>query len=1059
MNMKIISASAGSGKTYRLIEVLCEKLQRSEAHPAEVIAVTFTRNAAAELKTRVRQKLLDSAGTMEASRIEMALIGTIDSVCERLLRRFAFEAGISPDFEVLPEEYATQLFEEALAGPAVSNRQEQLWRTIERFGMEGSGQYDARSFRDDIKSIAEYARSNAMRPDQLARMAEESIASYPVCLSTAAVSNLEDFQAEQRRQFNDLVIALEPKLDTTVKYQKEYLENLRACQGNFNQNVWTWLNYVAMENNFSQPKPSQKWSQITSAIREFGQTFLQHPQFHQDVRELIRGAFDLAGLALTLYDERKRANRLIDFIDMEVKVLDLLGNEFVAKVLAEEYRLLLVDEFQDTSPVQLALYQRLGEIIGNVVWVGDKKQAIYGFRHSDPELMHAAYEAVAVAAQTEYLAQSWRSRPHLVALTSKLFGDLFVRRLNYAPQEVELTPVRPEESALGPALEFWGVELKGNANISADHIAAGVALLLQPTSQTLVFDKETKSLRPVNPGDIAILHRSNDRCDATAKALESLGISATVERTGLIWTVEGVYLLAGLEYTIQPDAALARINILNIRGDLDVAEAIVQRLQQRDHDIRPEYPIFQRLASILREKAWLSPAELLDRIIAATEVRVLCVQWGCHRTRQANIEALRNYARAYEELCRLQHQVASASGLLAYFLSLPQGGMQSMVNTAQAVNVMTYHRAKGLEWPIVVLGDLESSRESAIVCNRAWVEGPGRGFDAAKPLAGRTIRYWRAPIGKIRNSEITIIRQFQASAAEQAARQKEMQEEQSLMYVGFTRARDRLVIPFKWNKQNNQLKKLADLGLDFPVPNSRQSGEFEWRGHGLVIPARLRTLGTSEAAGASVTAPPRWLANSGRAGEDAPFVLAPSQLPPNPLTVVRGSVQIGPDYPCNLRSETDLQALGLALHGFLATDLGRSRPLAVRQTSAQNFLARHQMQDHLAIGTMLEIADRFMAYLQQAVLSGDIHCELPLLSWKDGQCTSGVADLVIETADAFWIFDHKSFCGANFDYHTKALEFAGQLQAYADILRQALGKPCRQLAIHFALAGRVVFLQ
>ncbi len=120
-----------------------------------------------------------------------------------------------------------------------------------------------------------------------------------------------------------------------------------------------------------------------------------HPRFHDDLADYVRGVFALAGRAIEEYDDWKTRNRLLDFVDLETRALELLELPEVAGELRQRFDVLLVDEFQDTNPIQLALFLRLGELAGRVVWVGDEKQAIYGFRGSDPELVQAVTAQVA----------------------------------------------------------------------------------------------------------------------------------------------------------------------------------------------------------------------------------------------------------------------------------------------------------------------------------------------------------------------------------------------------------------------------------------------------------------------------------------------------------------------------------------------------------------------------------------------------------------------------------------------------------------------------------------
>ncbi|WP_169794291.1 UvrD-helicase domain-containing protein [Thioalkalivibrio nitratireducens] len=168
MNIRFISAGAGSGKTHRLTELLGELLTQGRVRPGGVIATTFTRKAAGDLVQRVRQRLHAEGRHRDAMCIAQGRIGTVNSVCGELLSRYAFEAGLSPRVQVMDETDAPVLFAQALdqvAGPA------QI-RALNRLGWR-LGQDD---WRETVRDLAELARANGLAPGELAVHAERSIA-------------------------------------------------------------------------------------------------------------------------------------------------------------------------------------------------------------------------------------------------------------------------------------------------------------------------------------------------------------------------------------------------------------------------------------------------------------------------------------------------------------------------------------------------------------------------------------------------------------------------------------------------------------------------------------------------------------------------------------------------------------------------------------------------------------------------------------------------------------------------------------------------------------------
>ena len=166
-HIRFISAGAGSGKTYRITEELQNLLATGDVRPAGVIATTFTRKAATELRERVRQKLMADGHVQLAAQMGQALIGTVNGICGQLLARFSFEAGLSPEQKVLDEEQGRRLFGEALEGTLVGKREQiaMLNDLAQRLGKVAG--VDQPGWRSEVMQVASASRSNNMTREQL----------------------------------------------------------------------------------------------------------------------------------------------------------------------------------------------------------------------------------------------------------------------------------------------------------------------------------------------------------------------------------------------------------------------------------------------------------------------------------------------------------------------------------------------------------------------------------------------------------------------------------------------------------------------------------------------------------------------------------------------------------------------------------------------------------------------------------------------------------------------------------------------------------------------------
>ena len=184
---------------------------------------------------------------------------------------------------------------------------------------------------------------------------------------------------------------------------------------------WIWWTRLA------KLKPGKSSTDLVAPVVTVAGGHAAHPRLHADLEHYIRGVYETAADALEIYTTYKASNGLVDFVDQELEVLRLLENDDVRARLYETLSRVYGDEFQDTSPIQLALFLRISQIANRSFWVGDPKQAIYGFRGSDPELIVRAADEIVPESGGDRatLGTSYRSRPGLVAFANRSFGPAF----------------------------------------------------------------------------------------------------------------------------------------------------------------------------------------------------------------------------------------------------------------------------------------------------------------------------------------------------------------------------------------------------------------------------------------------------------------------------------------------------------------------------------------------------------------------------------------------------------------------------------------------------------
>src|SRR5690606_30945586 len=298
--------------------------------------------------------------------------------------------------------------------------------------------------------------------------------------------------------------------------------------------------------------PGKKSQGCVEALQTVALRYQEHPRFQGDLCRFIQGAYNTAQRALEAYEAWKQAHGLVDYIDMLSLALDLLEDTAIREDLSERLRLAVVDEFQDTSPIQLALFVRLHRIAGHSIWVGDRKQCIFEFAGADPRLMKQVLGwAERAGGSSRQLDENHRSRPELVRFCNEVFTRA-LEAYGYTPHEVLVTARRteaPEQQEL-PVLGCWQL-LARNQGQAAACLARGIQQLLQDPDATPIVGRQSGSVRPLRAGDVAVLVRANEEARTLASELSLRGIRAAIARPGLLGTPEGILVAAGLAFLLD----------------------------------------------------------------------------------------------------------------------------------------------------------------------------------------------------------------------------------------------------------------------------------------------------------------------------------------------------------------------------------------------------------------------------------------------------------------------------------------------------------------------------
>ncbi|WP_024693474.1 UvrD-helicase domain-containing protein [Pseudomonas syringae] len=1054
-NIEFISAGAGSGKTYKLTETLAQALESGTARPHAILATTFTVKAATELRERARSWLLEKGRIDLATAIGQARLGTVNSVCGQMLKRFCFELGLSPDQTVLGEGQSKRLLKATLAESMEADAQTELVRLTERFGIEQA------DWSKTVEAVVKAALDNDIGPEELRVMgsqnADAMLTNWPApatgldpteALATALAEAHKGVAAYvEQQQAVDAKVA-----DNLLKG----LEGLQKLDRLFREGRWCWPDWIGAAGFDAGAKVRD----IVAPVKSAAQVHESHPAFHAEVRQYLDQIFNLAADVLNAYEQAKKALGAVDFSDQEVLLLRALRTKpSVREVLAAELDLIMVDEFQDTSPLQLALFIELAKLAKKSVWVGDPKQAIYGFRGTDASLISGVLNAIKGwgGIVGKALDTSRRSNESLVSLTNGLFISAFEPELT--PEQVRLQPLRkdiPDQ----PALLNWNFESSRN---DSDYLCLGQAIRELLESGVKVEDKDTKELRPIQAGDVGVLCRYNDQVEFAVTSLTRWGIPSASPRSGLLGTAEAIYVMACLRRMNDPTDTVATALVLTLADGTPIETWLADRLQYlatdgvRSHEWLTKgdsaHPLLARLEELRPALMALTPQEVLRLAAAESQVVRLVGQWSTSphesRNRLSNVEALVELGKTFEDECIAAKRPATVSSMLRWLDELASAEDDNRAISADnSVSVLTYHGAKGLEWPIVVLTSLDATARSSLWGVRARTVV---GFDPQQPLANRFVHCWLKTWGK--RSQPQSAHNAEASATGKAMQAEALAENKRLLYVGLTRARDMNVAVSFVRKSGagrawvGEIQGAADLLFGdsgtIAIPDGQQLSRLSrsWN---------KDDCSTEPPAKASEAC--RWFTARPRV-QAAPLWHRPSSASGGMFKVVETDA-VG--VRLSLAGKPDMASLGTALHLCIARAgvLGR-----ISAPDVERILMTWAVAHSVDKEAVCAQARAFQVWVAKRWPDCPVYVEVPIeANGPNDTRIRGRIDFLVELPDSWILMDHKSNPGGSARDEDLVAEHGPQLESYGYALLNATGKPVSERWLYMPVAARAVRL-
>lgn len=1069
-NIKIISAGAGSGKTYRLTKEMTALLSEGKVRAAGIIATTFTKKAAAELKERVRVKLLKEGRGHEANELSNALIGTVHGLGVKLLQRFAFEAGVSPQVEIIPDEDHQRLFNLSMAAVIDVKTIERIEQLINRLGLSaGFGKpYD---WRQEVRQIVEVIRANDFDDETIAYSKQQSWITFKEFLPPVTDRSRESINNGLATLLDSTREQLENNENDQTKLTLSYAQKLRGLKRELEQKQYlNWPKWAGLCN----PKVGAKSKELVEDLAHYAASHTSFSAFQQDIKDFIYLLFDCAKDAIKEYARYKQQRGQIDYTDMEVLVLRLLDDPIVQETLSEELDLLMVDEFQDTSPIQLAIFIRLSQLARQSIWVGDPKQSIYGFRGAEPRLMAAVLREAGGVKPENIQDHSYRSREDLVYVTN----DIFTRAFPDIPQaEVRLKPKRTragsdfglkesEEQAADTALWHWHYELDGKGRISKSWkfgvLAKSVAELL--ANPPLIRPKGSKEYRSLQAADIAILCRTNFGCLEMATALYDAGLPAAVARTGLLQTAECVLILASLKYMLNQEDSLSVAELKLLAGKAPLEAIVNDRLDYlaglpEAPKLRYAHPkwgedesFINQLDELRQSTQEYAPAELLNYLLETLDLRRIIVSWGNGEQRLSNVDELRKLVLAYEENCHRLQQAASVGGFLLNLnkLSRNKQDRQGAGERPEAVNVLTYHRSKGLEWPIVICNDLDQPLRAEL-----WgrhIVNTQEKVDINQPLAGRWLRYWVNPYDKS-GSKLDLIEALKNSHWQEEKTAEALAEEARLLYVGITRARDYLVLPT--TKDGAPWLDRVYRSGETPVldPHSDQA-PFSWKEHEVDKKTQDWTEPKTLTRAALQLQPIPFIKEQGGGRKSyLPSLVTPTLMNERfPISGFKPD-QLHAYYPTDLSPELYTPEFGLAISAFISADKPESTE-DERIEMAEGLILNFGLPETAKAAQFLAQSEAFYSWIDSQLETAHRQLNLPI-SYQDGQhYYSSAIDLLFSNDTYCLSISHCVLAIKHWD--KKLAQQLPESNYQASVLNELIDDQLQKAWIHLPLQGKIL---
>ena len=1142
----LVSAGAGSGKTKVLTERLMDRLRDTE-NPADLdsfLIITFTRAAAGELRGRIMEELSAALAADPGNRhlrrqsalCRRAQIGTIHSFCASLLRENSQRARLSPDFKIADEDRASAMKTAALERTleACYSAPEKHPGFLDLADTVGAGRDDRRlselvlNLHGKMQCHA-WPEAWAEKQVELLRAPADDVRETPwgreilehVARSAAYWSEAMDRCVREMQGEAKIAAAYGESFAETADALRELLRCLAIGWDKARECFPIPFPNLNILRKSPDPALSERVKACRTACKAAAaamETALDgsSEKLLDEMRRTepaMSALLDLVESFDREYARDKRRANLVDYADLEHMAAHLLTERDgrptdLAVQLSERYTEIMVDEYQDVSRVQDAIFQAISREGKNLFLVGDVKQSIYRFRLADPSLFTDKYlryaDAHAAApgeARRILLRENFRSRKEVLDGANAVFSLCMSRELgdmDYDENAALIPGAHYDGPGAAPELLLLALpktdadeERPDRAALEARMIAREIRSLVD--SGAAVTDHGQQ--RPMRYGDVAILLRSPGKIGGVyRRALAQEGVPTVNGQGGSFFSsIEISTLLSLLAVLDNPHQDIPLIAVLRSPAFGFSADALSRiRASKRSGDLYSALcaaaesdgacrEFLDTLGALRRAAPDLSAAALVWRLIEELDLLALCSAMSDGDQRRARLMETVALAERFEG--------SGYRGLHRFVLwlrRLAERGQEPSLGagTSSAVQILSVHKSKGLEFPVVFLCDTarKFNRQDSAA---AVLVHPELGLGPKLTDRERRVEY------------PTLAR----SAVHLRLDREMLSEEMRLLYVAMTRARERLYISAALRDPEARLSKLRDkvrVPMD-PEMLSAASSPLDWLLYTALTDTEHLKLSIRESEEATAAAEenasaveadpailhriaqnlsfvyphtaaellPSKLTATGLKGRYEPDEEAKALLPPH-----RRPFKM-PDFSAGERPLSGTER-GTATHLVLqCMDFSQtSSPEAVR-AEIERLRQRRFLTDREAEAVDAEAVFRlFSSPLGERILRAEsvrrefkfsLLCPAEALLGSGGDeeiLLQGVVDCYLEEADGITVIDYKTDrLRSRAEAEARAEFYRPQLEAYASALTRITGKPVKECALYFLSVGETVLLR